>query len=250
MDAKPVEVIAARNNACPLIITCEHASSDIPSEYNNLGLSPDLLDTHIARDKGAREVTYALSAKLGCRAVLGGYSRLLIDLNRRENEDELLVEKSDGILINGNQNLSSAERSRRIDKYYRPYYSALEEQIALVQNQALSPLLFSVHSFTPQLRGGEPRLWQAGILWHKPARLAQFTADRLRARGDKIIGTNVPYDLRLYNTGAVVVCGEEKGLDYGLIEIRDDEFTSMERGVRFWSDALADILQCYIHQGR
>ena len=36
------------DSARPLILTCEHASAAIPSGYDNLGLSPMWLDTHIA----------------------------------------------------------------------------------------------------------------------------------------------------------------------------------------------------------
>ena len=41
------------DGARPLILTCEHASAAIPSGYDNLGLSPMWLDTHIARDKNS-----------------------------------------------------------------------------------------------------------------------------------------------------------------------------------------------------
>ena len=90
------------NSASGLILTCEHASSQIPESYNNLGLSADKLDTHIARDKGCKELTEVLAQKLGCTAFIAGYSRLFIDYNRRENEDSLILDESDKVLILGN----------------------------------------------------------------------------------------------------------------------------------------------------
>lgn len=234
-----------KDSDCELILTCEHAGNEIPNEYDNLGLSGQDLNRHIARDKGGKEITELLAKKLGCFAIMGKYSRLLIDLNRRENEDELIVEVSDGTIIHKNMNLSANEIKYRVNRFYRPYYEAIEEQISRLQAKGKKPIIFSIHSYTPQLRGGDYRPWQAGVLWHKPTKMASFMYNEL-VKTDKVIGENVPYDLRKYNTGAVVVCGEEKGLDYALIEIRDDEFDDLDKGVNEWADILADILKKYI----
>ena len=56
----------------------------------------------------------------------------------------------------------------------------------------------------------------------------------------------MPYDLRKYNTGTAVICGEEKGFDYALIEIRDDEFDNIEQGAEEWAKILGDILNKYL----
>ena len=68
----------------------------------------------------------------------------------------------------------------------------------------------------------------------------------LEAAGDKKIGENVPYDLRQCNNGAAIICGEEKGFDYALIEIRDDEFDNMARGADDWAGRLAAALEKYL----
>jgi len=44
---------------------------------------------------------------------------------------------------------------------------------------------------------------------------------------------------------AVIICGEEKGLDYGLIEIRDDEFDNLAAGAAEWAQILSDIMLKY-----
>ena len=106
--------------------------------------------------------------------------------------------------------------------------------------------MFTVHRYTTQLSGGTYRPWQAGILWHKPAQLASFLFENLRADENKVIGANVPYDLRKYNTGSAVFCGEEKGLDNVLIEIRDDEFDQLEPGAADWSNRLGYVLKIYL----
>lgn len=228
-----------------IIVTCEHGGAEIPAPYGSLGLSSSELDTHIARDKGARETSKLLAKKLGCYAIIGKYSRLLVDLNRRASDDELILANSDKVEIAGNKNLSAAEKNLRLEKYYNPYYAALEKQIEHIKSLGKTPILFSVHSFTPQLKGGTYRPWNAGILWHNPTKLAQFVSDELKKEKSKTIGENVPYDLRKCNTGAVIVCGEEKGLDYALIEVRDDEYDNLESGAEWWSGKLAEILSRY-----
>ena len=53
-EVKAFEIINPQAQS-PLILTCEHATAKIPENYHNLGLADELLDTHIARDKGIDE---------------------------------------------------------------------------------------------------------------------------------------------------------------------------------------------------
>ena len=48
------------NKDSNFLIICDHASNNIPSNYDNLGLGKDILDTHIAYDIGAKEVSIHL----------------------------------------------------------------------------------------------------------------------------------------------------------------------------------------------
>ena len=244
MENKVLEIVNKKSDSV-LLLTCEHAGVDVPVEYNNLGLDEKQLDTHIARDKGCKELTKKLAQRLNCCAVLGRYSRLLINLNRRENEEELIVKVSDKVVIKGNENLDKTEIKKRLDKYYFPYYKTVENQLEYIKLLGKKPVVFSIHSYTPQLKGGEYRPWQAGVLFHKPTKLAEFLYDELQ-KTDKNVGKNVPYDLRKYNTGTAVICGEEKGFDYALIEIRDDEFDNIEQGAEEWAKILGDILNKYL----
>ena len=230
-------------NSCEgLILTCEHASSKIPEAYHNLGLSEDKLNTHIARDKGCKELTEALAQKLGCTTFIAGYSRLFIDYNRRENEDSLIVDESDKILIPGNQNLSDKERKYRIENFHRPYYQAIKNKIAELQNKGIKPQIFSIHGFTPQLRGGTYRPWNAGILYVTPNKLTEKLLKGLQSKDNLKVDANVPYDMRQYNTGAAAICGEDIGLENAVIEIKDTEFNDMQAGVTKWRDLLLNIL--------
>ena len=238
-------VVLNEKSTYPLIITAEHASNFVPDEYNNLGLNNDELSRHIARDKGVREIVEIMAKKLNCFSIMGKYSRLLIDLNRRETEKELILEISDGTIIPSNQNVDAQEKEKRLNKYYRNYYQKIGNQINYLKSIGKKPLIFSIHSYTPQLKGGDYRPWNAGVLYHKSTNLADFMYKKLQ-NTDKIVGENVPYDLRKYNTGAVILCGEEKGLDYALIEIRDDEFDDLKKGAEYWGDILTEILKEYL----
>ena len=245
MEDKVYSVVNA-DSLCPLVLTCEHASNHIPEKYQNLGLSAKDINRHIARDKGAKEVTLYLAQKLGCFAILAENSRLLIDLNRAKNEAELIVDESDKTLIPGNAKISDEEKKLRIEKYYNPYYGYLNQKLESLKQLGKKPVLFSVHSFTPQLRGGSFRPWNAGILFHKPQKLASFMFEKLQNTPAKKVGENVPYDLQKYNTGAAVFCGENQGNDYALIEIRDSEFENLTKGAEEWGNLLLPILQEYV----
>lgn len=216
----------------------------IPQEYNELGLAKEELSRHIARDKGVMEIGKLLAEKLNCFTIMGKYSRLLIDLNRRENEEELIVKVSDKTIVPANQNISMDERKKKLAKYYRPYYKKIEDKISELTKFGKKTVLFSIHSYTPKLKDGDYRIWQAGVLWHNKSPLADFMYKKMQNTG-KTVGENVPYDLRKYNTGTAVICGEENGFDYALIEIRDDEFENLNKGANEWAEILEKILREY-----
>ena len=240
-EVKAFEIINQQAQS-PLILTCEHATAKIPSGYDNLGLAPELLDTHIARDKGCGDLTAVLAAKLNCTAFVAGYSRLFIDYNRRENEPSLILAESDKVTVPGNLNLSSEERRCRIENYHRPYYQAIFEKIKQLKDAGATPVIFSVHGFTPQLKGGSFRPWNAGILYVKENPFALKILTELQKVSGLNVEANVPYDLRQYNTGTAAICGEDIGLENAVIEIRDTEFDDIESGVEKWANILCPIL--------
>lgn len=243
MQESEVYKVINEDSLNPLILTCEHASNKIPEGYNNLGLSEKVLDTHIARDKGCKELTEILAKRLGATAFIAGYSRLYIDYNRRENEDSLILDESDKVLIPGNLNISKEEKEYRIKNYHRVYYEAIFKKIECLQERGIKPRIFSVHGFTPQLRGGSFRPWHAGVLYVKENMFANQILRWLKGNKDLICGANVPYDMRVYNTGAAAICGEDIGLENAVIEIRDSEFEDMEKGCRKWADILEGVLK-------
>src|ERR1700722_9384694 len=101
-----------------LLFLCDHASNRMPE--GGLGLDPGLLGTHIAYDIGAAAVTRALAKAYGAPAFLGGWSRLLIDLNRGADDPTIVMKLSDGSIIPGNRDADAAEIAARIARYHTP----------------------------------------------------------------------------------------------------------------------------------
>jgi len=197
------------------LFLCDHAARDLPSGYGTLGLKPDLFETHIAYDIGAAEVTRALAASFGAPAVLGAWSRLLIDLNRGPDDPTLIMQLSDGSIIPGNRNIDDAERTRRIERFHAPYHQAIAEEIARLGR----PPLVSLHSFTPVWKG-DKRAWEVGVLWDKDGRLARPLMARLAEAGFTV-GDNEPYSGALEGD-TLNRHGTKNGLPHVLIEMRQD----------------------------
>jgi predicted N-formylglutamate amidohydrolase len=174
-------------------------------------------------------------------AILGVYSRLLIDLNRGADDPTLVMRLSDGSIIPGNAKAGRDEIDARIAAYYRPYHDAIEAQIARARAANLTPVIVSIHSFTPEWRG-KKRPWQIGVLWdRKDGRLAGQLMEELRREGDLTVGDNQPYSGELEND-----CMAQHALKHGfahvLIEIRQDLIADA-KGAQTWAARLVPILK-------
>jgi predicted N-formylglutamate amidohydrolase len=143
-----------------LLLTCEHASNAIPAKYDGLGLPLVQIADHIGWDIGAADLTARLGAHLGSLAVLAGISRLVIDCNRSPTDHDLIVTRSAGVRIPGNEEVGQNERAFRIREYYAPYHGAIDAVIA----DRKPSFLLSIHSFTPKWNGRE-RCYDAGVLF-------------------------------------------------------------------------------------
>src|SRR5262245_14606822 len=114
-------VVVPASGDSPVLFLCDHASNHLPATYGSLGLKPELFDTHIAYDIGAAEVTRALAQAYGAAALLGAWSRLLVDLNRGADDPTIVMKLSDGSIIPGNRHADGVEVARRIAAYHAPY---------------------------------------------------------------------------------------------------------------------------------
>ena len=234
----PVELVN-RDGRAAVLLVCDHASRAIPAALANLGLDESELSRHIAWDIGAAEVTRALAARLDAPAVLGGFSRLIIDPNRYPGHESSILERADGVVVPGNQGLDEAERARREAAFFRPYHDALAQCLAALQRRGPPPALLSIHSFTPMLEG-ERRPWEIGVLWDRDPRLPVPLIQRLSADGI-VTGDNQPYNARDAIGYTIVEHAEPDSLLHALIEVRQD-LIDTRHGVEAWSARLGDVL--------
>ena len=213
MTENGFEAIAGTGN---LLFLCDHAANALPQGYGTLGLDPALFQTHIAWDIGAAAITRALAVAYGAPAVLGRWSRLLIDLNRGADDPTIVMKLSDGSIIPGNRDAGPDEVARRIAAYHAPYHAAITAELDRMGPQAV---LVSMHSFTPAWKG-VPRRWEYGVLYDRDTRLAAPLMRRLEAAGF-VVGDNEPYHGALEGD-TLNVHGTRRGLPHVLIEMRQD----------------------------
>lgn len=239
MIEQPYELVRPAGPAAGLIFLCDHAAKALPDGYGVLGLPADLLDTHIGHDIGAAAVVHRLAERFAAPAVLGRWSRLLIDLNRGEDDPTLVMKLSDGSVIPGNRDADAAEIARRIATFHAPYHAAIAAEIARSRQAGQVPVLVSIHSFTPTWKGRR-RPWQIGVLWDRDGRLARPLMARLADAGF-VVGDNEPYSGALEND-CLNRHGTANGLPHVLIEIRQDLIAD-EGAARSMADRLKPVLE-------
>lgn len=227
-----------------LIVACDHAGRTIPRSLGTLGLEEQYLDDHIAWDIGAAEVARILCRRLGGVAVLGNYSRLVIDLNRQLDDATAIPAISDGVLIPGNLNLGELQRTQRIRELFMPYHEALHREIMSMTSADYAPAMVNIHSFTPRQHGLD-RPWDVGVLWDADARLALPLMARLRSSGDMLVGDNEPYSGRHPADFTADHHAERLGLACAGVEIRQD-LVAGPGGQATWADRLARALEAVL----
>jgi len=229
------------------LLICDHASAAIPAALGTLGLDEGQRRLHIAWDIGAADVTRRLAKLLGVAAILSGYSRLVIDCNRQLDDPTSIPQESDGVAVPGNRGLSDVDRKQRAQACFWPYQLAIEGWIAARRTAGEQPVIVSLHSFTPVMDGFE-RPWHIGILANRDRRVAHRLIAALRCDPTLSVGDNEPYDGRHGRGYGMMVHGEEMGLPFALIEMRQD-LIDTHHGAEAWAQRLAPILARIFAEG-
>ena len=228
-------VIRNPEATAPILLVCDHASLRFPTSLGTMGLDPAASRCHLALDIGVGSLTEKLADSLGVTAVLCQYSRLIVDCNRQLMDPGAFLEFGDGIIITGNRNLHQAEKDARANEIYWPYHSAIDGQIKRLQRKSVSPVLISLHSFTPVMNG-ESRTWEMGVLWDKDRVTAEIFVHDLREVG-YLVGDNEPYSGKAPQDFTIDHHAEKIGLPHVGIEIRQD-LIHHDDGV----DAIAEVM--------
>jgi len=237
-DPPPFEIVNPGGSA-KAVLFADHAGRAMPRTLGSLGLGPADLARHIAWDIGIADVTRRLARHMDSPAVLGGYSRLVIDCNRRLDDPTSIAQESDGVPVPGNRGLADADRAGRAATLFAPYHEAVGRMIEGRRRAGLVPAIISMHSFTPVMNGFE-RPWHIGILWNRDARLPVPLLERLAAEPDLCVGDNQPYTGRDAHGYSIYRHGEDLGLPHVLIELRQD-LIDTHHGAEAWATRLAKV---------
>jgi len=202
------------------LLVGDHASNAVPAELGTLGLGGGSFTRHIAYDLGVAALVSELSQALQAPAVLAGFSRLVIDPNRAEDDPTLIMRLSDGEIISGNAKIDAAETARRLSEYHRPYHDAIDRALDRIIAAGDPPLLISIHSFTPVWRG-HARPWHCGVLWAGDPATARSCLEFLRREPGLVVGDNEPYSGELEGD-CMDRHGTRRNIDHVLIELRQD----------------------------
>lgn len=224
-----------------LLLVCDHATNAVPQRLADLGLAPAQRAAHIAWDPGAAAVTRLLAEAMDAPAVLSGYSRLVVDCNRAPDDPTAMPLISDSVIVPGNRDLGESARAARIGACHAPYHRAIGRQLDAML--ALHPVvaLFSVHSFTPSMRDGSERPWDAGVLWTEDGRIPIPLMAALRAEPGLLVGDNEPYSAHDRFGFTIETHAEPRHLPNALLEIRQDHLAA-EDGPRRWAALTARTL--------
>ena len=221
-----VEVINPKGNG-QFVVVCEHASKFIPEEFNNLGLGAKARESHVAWDPGAYEVSLKLSKLLDAPLVSSMVSRLVYDCNRPPTAKSSIPERSEAYDIKGNINLNKDEVIERAEQYYFPFRNALTECLGSHSRRVKSPILVTIHTFTPVFHGRKRRV-DLGVLHDADNRMADgvltyFDKSRLK------IERNQPYGPRDGVTHTLKEHGNRRGIANVMIEIKNDLVADIEQ---------------------
>ena len=179
---------AVARRAARWLLTCEHASRDVPDEFREaFARAGAVMDSHRAWDPGALGVFSALAPDHADHASRGRATRLLVDLNRSLHHPRLFSEFT--------RRLPREVRDRIVDHWWRPFRDEAESVVAAWRADGLPVVHLSVHSFTPVL-DGHARTADIGLLYD-PRRaaelgLARRCRDLLADRGWSV-RLNYPY---------------------------------------------------------
>ena len=239
-DPPPFTIVNPTGRAS-VLLAADHAGRAFPAALGQLGLEPAALDRHIAYDIGIDRLTRRLAQRLDARAVVHGYSRLLIDPNRPLDDPTSICQISDGVVVHGNRGLSPSHRRQRIEALFTPYHQAIDAETAAMLRRGVRPALVSLHSFTPTFRD-VVRPWHVGVLWDgEDGRLAQPLMTALARDRAIVVGDNQPYSGRGRYGYTVETHAMSRDLANALIEVRQD-LIAEPSDADMWADRLAACL--------
>lgn len=235
--AAQVENIGGKSD---VVLICEHAGRQLPQFLGSLDIDNKFMSAHIAWDIGVAGLARFMSAMLDAPLILQRYSRLVYDCNRSFDEVDAIAEVSDEVIIPKNKNLSKAQRQRRYDVVYQPFYEAINQIIENRTQQGRRSVIVTVHSFTPIYKG-QQRSVELGVIHDSDSRLADAVLFQTQQDEDYHAARNQPYSPEDGVTHTLVTHGIKNNLRNLMFEVRNDLITDAE-SQQLWAQRLSRLL--------
>lgn len=170
-----------------LVITCEHGGNEVPPAYQErLSNADDVLTSHRGWDAGALLMAQSLARELNAPLFSQTVSRLLIEMNRSLDNEQLFSDFT--------RDLNEDEKEKLKQNFYFPYRRSVENFLTTLSSPKIH---FSIHSFTPVINDIVRKV-DIGLLFD-PSRTHEATIceamrDRLKLKlKDYCIAFNEPY---------------------------------------------------------
>ena len=237
-EIAPVTVLNADSDV-PCILLGEHAGTAVPRKLENLGIDPAHFKEHFAHDIGIRDVLESLAARMKAPAILGNYSRLVVDVNRALDHPTAFPRTGDDYVIHGNLDLSDEDKAARQKAIYDPFDSSVREITDRFLEAGQIPLFISIHSFTSQFFNHK-RPWEVGFLWVDDRRGTEAVKPYFEKKGFTV-GDNEPYDARMLRGTMLNKHADDRRLPSILFEIRNDMIDTGDKAAT-WADMISEAV--------
>ncbi|MBP6818739.1 MAG: N-formylglutamate amidohydrolase [Ferrovibrio sp.] len=239
-DEPPACQVHRERGGSAYLLVCDHGGNRLPRALGSLGLDPAELERHIAWDIGAAALACRIAGALDACLIVQPYSRLVIDCNRPPLSAAAIATLSEATVIPGNLDLASVDAAARRREIFAPYHERITAELDARAAAHRPAILVALHSFTPVYLN-EHRPWQAGVLYHRDARLGHILLDLLRAEDGLVVGDNQPYSIDDETDYTIPIHGEQRALPHVALEIRQDLLAD-ETGLVIWAERLARLL--------
>ncbi|WAC64663.1 N-formylglutamate deformylase [Pseudoxanthomonas sp. SL93] len=149
-----METFTLHRGTVPLFVSLPHNGTRLPDELG-VRMTPDArrvpdTDWHVDR-------LYAFAREMGASIIVPTHSRYVVDLNRPEDDVSLypgqnttglcpVVQFSGQPVYLPGQEPTPAEITARVDRYWRPYHRALQDEVARIHAAHGRVVLWEGHS--------------------------------------------------------------------------------------------------------
>ncbi|MCO8121850.1 N-formylglutamate amidohydrolase [Stieleria sp. TO1_6] len=134
--------------AAGFVVSCEHAGNQVPAQFAAAFDSKQAahwLNSHRGYDPGALAAATEFASALQVELIASKTTRLLVDLNRSVDNDQLLSQFS--------RRLPSDVRAEILAGFYHPYRQRVCDAVTSTISEFGRAIHLSIHTFTPRIRG-------------------------------------------------------------------------------------------------